>query len=823
MNQGEVEEGEVVSSDEEDLGQKPRSNKGNSVAEADPNASGKSVKRSASLPNASDVPPSKEVKLIEEDVSDEGEIFSDDEEAAYYPRIVKSRDSTKTHSSGKSAKANTEDESSGNSSSGTFDHDSGSRDYGSENQDLLDQDRSSRHTSEGSKYSPSARDSRGKRRGRWSKEQGSWTEGSNGHRSKGTPYRQHKHDGRTGSVHNISARYMSSYQITCVAAAVKDRRDRGEALLVTPKGNGCNNLDQFNYPAPPSWYLEALEAYEEKEKEKEKEKDQKDKSKVAANEDEGSSEVATTDTSLDRPELLVIDDAELKVDTEPQGTMQASDEPKANQVEEGAHSPKDVVPSIGGNADESDDDYDRYLDQLDEEEEEIEDQPPDIGSVVTSLNEEFPQLNPAPEQTQTLSKLVGVFQQEESLQQLLRQNIGDDEVQTNAQPSKQGKKKGKGADGKVKKEKEKADLLKSKPCRFFRNGVCKNGANCTYSHNVEREKKKEICKFYLQDSCTKGDDCLYYHGTFPCKFHHTNNGCYQGDKCRFSHEPLTSETYELLLTVLDPNSRDPTKLPQLPAGIDTEKQQDSALTVSNTTRGITSDVEASTSTVVRKPSSLKRQWWESAGEVTVNEPTVQQKGSSGCLVVSIPLSALRKGQSKVGDWKDTPKGTKATTPASNDLKGPIPLFPPGSLPLARSSTYQLPLHPEAVVGEGGETRIPSRALLPTPPAHMQLSPEELRKMEEMEPIVWVAPRIPQSSGPEENGLNAKGYQSPSQHPPLEGAPGRNGDLGDHNGTFTQVNGAFEPRLPWPPRDPRVSHTTSQESGLDQGRDRKSVV
>lgn len=42
--------------------------------------------------------------------------------------------------------------------------------------------------------------------------------------------------------------------------------------------------------------------------------------------------------------------------------------------------------------------------------------------------------------------------------------------------------------------------------------IKKKGDNCTYSHDVEREKKKEICKFYLQESCTKGDDCLYYHG-----------------------------------------------------------------------------------------------------------------------------------------------------------------------------------------------------------------------------------------------------------------------------------------------------------------------
>ena len=394
------------------------------------------------------------MKLIDEDISDEGEIFSDDEEAAYYPKIVKSRENAaKARSSGKSSSAKpttTEDDSSGNSSSGPFDHDSGHKDYSSENQDSLDQDRGSRQSSDGSKCSPSSssRDSRGRHRGRWSKQElGGWNDSSGGgHRGKSggaqPHHRQHRqHEGRSGgggSVHNIPARHMSPYQLACVSAAVRDRRDRGESLLVTPRGNTCNNLDQFNYPAPPSWYLEALEAYD---REKEKEQEVKSVGEPAPTiEDKGGLEVVLTDSCLDRPELPCVE-PEVKVDSEPRGSVLTLEAPKASRVGEGTRSPKDVVALSIGNGEESEDDYDRYLDQLDEEEDEIEDLTPDIGSVVTSLNEEFPQLNPLPEQPQTLSKLAGVFPEEESLRLLLKLDAGDEEngpVQGDTQPSKPG-------------------------------------------------------------------------------------------------------------------------------------------------------------------------------------------------------------------------------------------------------------------------------------------------------------------------------------------------------------------------------------------------
>jgi hypothetical protein len=102
---------------------------------------------------------------------------------------------------------------------------------------------------------------------------------------------------------------------------------------------------------------------------------------------------------------------------------------------------------------------------------------------------------------------------------------------------------------KLEKQKEKAQNLKEKVlCHFFVEGRCQKGDKCTFSHNIALNKKYEICKFYLNGFCSKNDKCLFMHSDFPCKFYHRvnfatgqkKNQCLNGDKCRFSHEPIAN-------------------------------------------------------------------------------------------------------------------------------------------------------------------------------------------------------------------------------------------------------------------------------------------
>uniref|UniRef100_A0A1I7WMI4 Zinc finger CCCH domain-containing protein 6 n=1 Tax=Heterorhabditis bacteriophora TaxID=37862 RepID=A0A1I7WMI4_HETBA len=78
-------------------------------------------------------------------------------------------------------------------------------------------------------------------------------------------------------------------------------------------------------------------------------------------------------------------------------------------------------------------------------------------------------------------------------------------------------------------------------CKFFREGYCRDGDNCSYSHYAEDSlRRPELCKFYHSGFCKKGLACLLLHGEFPCKAFH--KGECSRDPCQFSHIPLTDYT-----------------------------------------------------------------------------------------------------------------------------------------------------------------------------------------------------------------------------------------------------------------------------------------
>ncbi|XP_048843285.1 proline-rich protein 36-like isoform X2 [Brienomyrus brachyistius] len=89
-------------------------------------------------------------------------------------------------------------------------------------------------------------------------------------------------------------------------------------------------------------------------------------------------------------------------------------------------------------------------------------------------------------------------------------------------------------------------------CKYFLGGRCLKEDQCKFEHElVILDKKQELCKYYVQGFCTKGGSCIYMHNDYPCKFFHTRTKCYQGEHCKFSHDPLTETTRPLLEKVLN--------------------------------------------------------------------------------------------------------------------------------------------------------------------------------------------------------------------------------------------------------------------------------
>lgn len=101
-------------------------------------------------------------------------------------------------------------------------------------------------------------------------------------------------------------------------------------------------------------------------------------------------------------------------------------------------------------------------------------------------------------------------------------------------------------------------------CKFFAEGHCLKGDDCTFIHDYDtqrtgyrskfshgRGRRRELCKYYLAGHCHHGDSCTYMHGEYPCKYFHTGVTCFSGDNCRFSHDPPTEETQEIVDNLKD--------------------------------------------------------------------------------------------------------------------------------------------------------------------------------------------------------------------------------------------------------------------------------
>ncbi|XP_077122797.1 E3 ubiquitin-protein ligase makorin-1 isoform X1 [Ranitomeya variabilis] len=48
-------------------------------------------------------------------------------------------------------------------------------------------------------------------------------------------------------------------------------------------------------------------------------------------------------------------------------------------------------------------------------------------------------------------------------------------------------------------------------CRYFIHGVCKEGNNCRYSHDLSTSHSTMICRYYQRGCCAYGDHCRYEH------------------------------------------------------------------------------------------------------------------------------------------------------------------------------------------------------------------------------------------------------------------------------------------------------------------------
>ena len=106
----------------------------------------------------------------------------------------------------------------------------------------------------------------------------------------------------------------------------------------------------------------------------------------------------------------------------------------------------------------------------------------------------------------------------------------------------------------VNQERYKKQFFKTSICKYYLEGTCKKGEQCSHAHHEKELQEKPVlsktrmCKQVLRNGNCNDPECTFAHGidelvsanaffrTKMCEFH-LNGGCKLGDKCRYAHSP----------------------------------------------------------------------------------------------------------------------------------------------------------------------------------------------------------------------------------------------------------------------------------------------
>ncbi|CEP17823.1 hypothetical protein [Parasitella parasitica] len=61
----------------------------------------------------------------------------------------------------------------------------------------------------------------------------------------------------------------------------------------------------------------------------------------------------------------------------------------------------------------------------------------------------------------------------------------------------------------------KSSNLSHVPCKFYKQGTCTAGANCTFSHSSDLSSESAVCKYFVKGNCKFGSKCALLHTMSP--------------------------------------------------------------------------------------------------------------------------------------------------------------------------------------------------------------------------------------------------------------------------------------------------------------------